>query len=61
MKAPSYFLLLLLSFMCHITWADKEIEIEFRLQPDGTGSKTRSQRIKEDNNVMQMSHYNDEN
>ncbi len=35
-------------------WADQEIEIEFRLQPDRTGNNTRNQGIKVDGDAVEV-------
>lgn len=37
-----------------LSWAGEEIEIEFRLQPDGSGTKTRNQGIKVDDGEIEV-------
>ena len=46
-------LIALISF-AHISWADREIEIEFRLQPDGSGMKSRNQGIKVEEDEVEI-------
>lgn len=46
MKKIVYSMLLSIAFASGNAWAEREVEIEFRFQPDSSGKETRNQGIK---------------
>ncbi len=54
MKPRHTLLLVTLISFASLSFADREIEIEFRFQPDGSGMKTRNQGIKVEDNEVEI-------
>lgn len=53
-KTLSLIAIATLIILCPLAWAEREIEIEFRLQPDSSGMKTRNQGIKVEDDEIEI-------